>query len=287
MEAVLASLPAPPHHRVAAQASVLDVLGHDVAHTAHRAHRPILFPKPDKLCAEQVAVILVAVDELASLVGLNALPIGHAVFLGLPPHLLDRSASGDDDIGLGLHLARRRVTEDDVRVHQQLGADIALGQRLAARLVRVEPEVHQAITVHAGVAQALAVERLQLAPLNDPLDCLLIDLARAFAFLVREKRPNLHADIIRDNHRLKVGQHAPQKVERHRRDGLDLQAVPLVTQIEPLVLLDLLVKAEPPLEATALRIFVLYRPRGIALLSHSAPPAPLRLRRRKRCCRFR
>ena len=117
VEAVLTPLPAPPHHRIASQAGVLGVLGHDVAHTAHRAHRPVLFPEPDKLGTEQVAVILVSIDKLAALVGLNALPIGHAVFLGLAPHLLDRSASGDDDIGLGLHLARRRVAEDDVRVH--------------------------------------------------------------------------------------------------------------------------------------------------------------------------
>ena len=197
---------------------------------------------------------------------------GHAAPDRLPSDLLDRTAHRENQIRLALDIVHGRIAEENIRALDQIHTDIAL-HALTALAVGIKPQVKTAVAVHTRVAQHVAVFGLHAGPLNHARERPVERHLRPLVFIPAERLCR-HGDVVRDNHRDKQIDHAPQDVEDQRIQTGYVQSLPLSAEKEILIRPHLIVQTDPVVVIHPAPVFLPYRLGGRLIPFHPSSPFP-------------
>ena len=239
-------------------------------------------PEPHKLISEVVAVGLLIVALVQAVgIALDALPLGTAEPFRVLTDFGYRSAAHNDKIRLLLHIAVRRISEQNVGVHRLFGADFALHPAQTGLLACVKVKIQRRVTVHASIAQNHVVLTFQLGALHNAVNALFEDFRRILGLLIRQERFNVLIHIVGNDLRDLVMYDRVKYIHRDRPQILGFQSFPLLALHKILALLDVLVQPNAGVVLHTFFVLGLYpvsRERDFLLIHRSNPPARGRFR---------
>ena len=115
-------------------------------------------------------------------------------------------------------------------------------------------KIHTHVARCRARANAFSVFRLDFLLFDDGFDRFFEYFPDRFPFCRRQKRIDLKCDVIRNDHRLKRTNDAPQNIQHDRLDFLRFQPVPLIAGIKSFIALNRLIQIQTSLKGNTLVI---------------------------------
>ena len=148
-----------------------------------------------------------------------------------------------DDVLLILYVCRVRILKDDIDVVGQLDLDHALCI-LSRRCFVIPIQSDASVTVNRRIPQSLFAVLLHAAQLKNLINLVRQDLRSLFGRIVLQERRDVRCNIVSADLRNKHRYRALQHVQHRLRNIRCIKSVPLVTDIETLVVFDRLVQTD-------------------------------------------